>query len=656
MGTSSSKKDVVVTKNTKYDTTPAPSGSLQIVLFRLIWEMRPKILIFKQIGQTAVNKVNHPSLEQILEESTNEDFRTYGVLSKSGSNPLLYYIHLGDGVLITKKLNKLKFLLEKNLDQMVRISLVNISEIMKKFSDYCSIYEIKKVSKYYYDLSKCKIDLSKRNELVEKGKSEVISDEEINLNDEGLNSKSDELIIETSCSESVNKTIENYLYKDVNKPFERFIKYPIENKNKEKENEINENLEDEKRENEEEEEEDKRFESDENEEENEYEEAEDDEEKKKEEEKKEEEKKEEEMGKIKVFLNKGIPFDQREQNNSIKKVGLKFTDFIQNIESNFYLKEALIMLTPYKSLQKFSFYLSQMKEPNKFKGWKYLQKLFLDNFSIRWVSFRNSSLTDNALRIILDGLCIRRVRYLDLSHNKLTDSGMYILCKFLIKNQTLQRLYINRNPYITCDGIKAVVSALKDHPNIHTLNLSNLSIKGCGKQLKILLSNKRVHNLFLKNCSLDFTDFQDLADELSKEDCSIVFLDIGNNKIQDNPHYTEIEKFILKNKSIRKLCLDGLGLNMTNYMPIFKAIFKNRTIQCYSLNQNADLPVKGILNFFMKINYIKELSVIPWDPSVDKTRTFTDDEVRWIKRFHDKCPDIRLHSYELIKRQEKIDQ
>jgi hypothetical protein len=94
---------------------------------------------------------------------------------------------------------------------------------------------------------------------------------------------------------------------------------------------------------------------------------------------------------------------------------------------------------------------------------------------------------------------------------------------------------------------------------------------------------------------------------------------------------------------------------MTNYMPIFKAIFKNRTIQSYSLNQNADLPVKGILNFFMKINYIKELSVIPWDPSIDKNRNFTDDEVRWIKRFHDKCPDIRLHSYELIKRQEKVE-
>jgi len=40
--------------------------------------MRP-ILIFKQIGQTTVNKVNHPSLEQILEESINEDFRTYGI-------------------------------------------------------------------------------------------------------------------------------------------------------------------------------------------------------------------------------------------------------------------------------------------------------------------------------------------------------------------------------------------------------------------------------------------------------------------------------------------------------------------------------------------------------------------------------------------------
>ncbi len=646
MGSSPNKEDVVTTKNTKYDTTPPPSSSFQIVLFRLIWEMRPKILIFKQIGLQTINKSKHSSLEEILEESSNEDFRTYGVLSKSGSNPLLYFIHLSDGVVITKKLIKLKFLLENNLDQIVRISLVNISEIMKKFSDYCSIYEIKKVSKYYYDLTKCKIDLTKRNELVEKGKSEIISDEEINLNDEGSNIKTDELIIETSCSETVNKQIENYLYKDINKPFERFIKYPIENKNKEKENE---NLEEEKRENEEEEEEEKRFNSNEEEEG----EVEENEEVEEEEEKKEEEK--EEFAKIKVFLNKGIPFDQREQNSTIKKVGLRFTDFIQTIESNFYLKEALIMLTPYKSLQKFSFYLSQMKDPNKFKGWKYLQKLFLDNFSIRWVSFRNSSLTDNALRVILDGLCIRRVRYLDLSHNKLTDGGMYILCKFLIKNQTLQRLYINRNPYITCDGIKAVVSALKDHPNIHTLNLSNLSIKGCGKQLKILLSNKRVHNLFLKNCALDATDFQDLADELSKEDCSIVLLDIGNNKIPDNPHYTEIEKFILKNKSIRKLYLDGLGLNMTNYMPIFKAIFKNRTIQSYSLNQNADLPVKGILNFFMKINYIKELSVIPWDPSIDKNRNFTDDEVRWIKRFHDKCPDIRLHSYELIKRQEKVE-
>jgi hypothetical protein len=61
------------------------------------------------------------------------------------------------------------------------------------------------------------------------------------------------------------------------------------------------------------------------------------------------------MGKIKVFLIKGIPFDQREENNSIKKVGLKFTDFIQNIESNFYLKEALIMLLHINHYKNFHF-------------------------------------------------------------------------------------------------------------------------------------------------------------------------------------------------------------------------------------------------------------------------------------------------------------
>ncbi len=37
MGSSPNKEDVVTTKNTKYDTTPPPSSSFQIVLVRLIW-------------------------------------------------------------------------------------------------------------------------------------------------------------------------------------------------------------------------------------------------------------------------------------------------------------------------------------------------------------------------------------------------------------------------------------------------------------------------------------------------------------------------------------------------------------------------------------------------------------------------------------------
>ena len=86
-----------------------------------------------------------------------------------------------------------------------------------------------------------------------------------------------------------------------------------------------------------------------------------------------------------------------------------------------------------------------------------------------------------------------------------------------------------------------------------------------------------------------------------------------------------------------------MNLNLQNYMPIFKSIFKNRTIECYSFNQNEKLPMKGILNFFMKINYIKELSLIPWDINKEKNRTYSQEEIKWLKIFHKNNPNIKIH-------------
>ena len=45
----------------------------------------------------------------------------------------------------------------------------------------------------------------------------------------------------------------------------------------------------------------------------------------------------------------------------------------------------------------------------------------------------------------------------------------------------------------------------------------------------------------------------------------------------------------------------------------------------------------------MKINYIKELSLIPWDINKEKNRTYSQEEIKWLKIFHKNNPNIKIH-------------
>jgi len=50
--------------------------------------------------------------------------------------------------------------------------------------------------------------------------------------------------------------------------------------------------------------------------------------------------------------------------------------------------------------------------------------------------------------------------------------------------------------------------------------------------------------------------------------------------------------------------------------------------ESYSLNMNAGLPLKGILNFFLKNPHVKELSIIPWDVNKEQDKVFNKEQLR----------------------------
>ena len=346
-----------------------------------------------------------------------------------------------------------------------------------------------------------------------------------------------------------------------------------------------------------------------------------------------------------IIHNKNrIPFEQRKCRDNINKIIFDIKEF--NIESTYYLKEFIDMIINYKNLTqiKFGQNLNNSSIPNNLIFWKYLKKLFRENFNIRWVSLTSSCLDDNIIDIFLSSLLMKRIRYLNLSKNNLENKAMYFLNKFLIKNQTLSFLYLNNNKNITVEGIKLITNALQMHPNLLKLDISNIYLEGCGQFISLLLfENKCLKELNLRNTGLSKTDMNYIASKLIGDKAKLIYLDLGLNQSMDDEGLKEIGRIISNNKSLKFIGLDGLNLTMNNYLPIFEAIIKNRNIESYSLNNNSGLPFKGILNFFLKNQHIKEISIIPWDiEEENEENKFTEDQIYVLKKFHYKAPNINI--------------
>ena len=345
-----------------------------------------------------------------------------------------------------------------------------------------------------------------------------------------------------------------------------------------------------------------------------------------------------------------IPFELRTSKNKINKIILAGCDF--SAESLYYLKEFIDMLINYKNLIQIKIYQNPNITTN-FLGWKLLRKLFLENFNIRWVSLKNGNIEDKLSEIIISSMLLKRIRYLNISNNNITNKAMYYLNKFLIKNQTLSVLYMSKNRNITIEGIRLITNALQMHPNIIKLDISSMNLEGSGQFLSTLLSeNKCLQELNLRNTNLTKADITFLASKLVSEESRIISLDIGLNSNLGDEGLKEVGKIINNNRSLKSIGLDGLNLSMNNYLPIFEAICKNRNIETYSLNMNLGLPLKGILNFFMKNPQAKEISITPWDIETDHDQKFTQDQIYSIERFHLKAPHIKIRGIKFVEEEE----
>ena len=679
-----------VEKNVESYTEPN-NLTFDLVFYKLSWKSKPTISIYQKIDEETLDKIDISNTNDLFQISQIEEMKLVPQLQEMKN--VLFFLYCKEGVAITGNLAKLNYFFKYQMKILIKICVADISSIIITGSEYNSIREIKNQSKFYFDLNQKEINFTNRNVLINEGKNEELSETDLNLDDELLeeleNNKFEQHIHTSECQKDEKEFVYEYNEdeKDISKlSIEKMINKKVEySKNNEIEyietnaNENNLNANEGKKE------EKLNYDIPENKIKgegyevrgncliismtemcedslrdlkrlffvqklsdewpyiylpfyNEEEKSKMNKNKNKSDFVKEKEDEEQEINDyIQIFKKDAVPFEKRTLFDKIKKIIFQDCNFNKRPMHN--LKDFFTMLFFYPNLKKIAVYENETKL--EFPGWKYLKQLLKENFNIRWVSFKGANLNDTLFEDIILGMTLKRIRYLNLSRNRITNKGLYFLNKFLMKNQTLLILDLSHNYYVNSEGIKLITNALKMHPNIKKVDLSYMKIKGSGHYISnFIRDNKCLESLNLRNCLLEKQDIDQFPTVFSQKDCQMKHLDLGLNVNFGEDGLKEIGKLITNNKSLVSIGLDGINLTMNNYMPVFQGILKNKTLKSYSLNLNPGLPLKGILNFFLKNPYIKEISLIPWDFTKDKTKKFTESQLQLFERFHKKAPDV----------------
>lgn len=225
MGCSSQNKEIenIPLKEKLYETYSEVNPDIfNINFYKLNWKVKNVICYFQLIEK------------EILDKKIVSDF--FILLSKTkiieikdidfdlDSKNFLYYVFLTEGVFITRNYKKINYFMKNYINNLIKIDFVHISEEFLIQNEYFSLHEIKMQSKYFFELNKKEINFTNRNKLIEEGKANILSENEIELNDESFSDEKNNEIekdFEDEYSsienEKDNENIENNIEKILNK-------------------------------------------------------------------------------------------------------------------------------------------------------------------------------------------------------------------------------------------------------------------------------------------------------------------------------------------------------------------------------------------------------------------------------------------------------
>ena len=310
--------------------------------------------------------------------------------------------------------------------------------------------------------------------------------------------------------------------------------------------------------------------------------------------------------------------------------------------------EMIGILTVYTLLKRISF--CDFKFEKETDIWDNIIYLLQENNNIRWVDLHKSNMNNEILESISKVCENKRFRYLDLSENFINQDGAVLLEEFLSKNKTLQRLILNNNDLenFKKQGVESICKGLENHPNIQLIDLSSMVVTGCGDSIgKLIKSTKSLKSIILKDCLLNLRDIQNICKALSQPNISntINNVDLSYNDMASDRSLEEIGKMIKVNRTLTKLFLEKMNINMDNYNFILNGLNENDKINQFNFSFNPNVKPRLILEYFLHRKKLYSLTYIPYRANVNDKGPkveFNLDEKKIIKKFKDKRRKVKL--------------
>ena len=187
MGCSAEETKEIQTKKDTIEYEPYQKSdpkNLDIILYSLDWKTRPEICIFQKLSEKTLDKEESCNIDELIDFAQFEELPNIDSLANEGY--IIFYVYIDEGVVITRNMDKINYLLGIKINEVIKICIVDISSVIISESEYFSIYEVKNQTKYFFDLTNKEISFTERNKKVNYGKDEVLSDTEIDLRDEEL--------------------------------------------------------------------------------------------------------------------------------------------------------------------------------------------------------------------------------------------------------------------------------------------------------------------------------------------------------------------------------------------------------------------------------------------------------------------------------------